>query len=204
MILIPFECRSEVSTRSAKNEAISSRLGFTVWLTGLPGAGKTTLARLLTTTLRQQELSVELLDGDELRRTLTKDLGFSRDDRLENIRRIASVAAGITQAGGIAVVAAIAPYAEARAAARRTIERYLEVYVRCPLAVCMQRDPKGLYAKAQRGEVVGLTGLSDPYEEPTHPDVIVDTDGVTPTQCVKAILVAVQGTGKNLVQSIQR
>lgn len=163
-------------------------LGFTIWLTGLPGAGKTTLAWLVATALQQQGLPVEVLDGDELRRTLTKDLGFSREDRSENIRRIAHLATGITRAGGIAIVAAIAPYADARADARKTIGQFVEVYVRCPLAVCMQRDPKGLYAKAQRGELQYLTGLSDPYEEPVNPDVIVDTDREMPGQSVEAIL----------------
>ncbi len=162
--------------------------GLTIWFTGLPGAGKTTLARLLADHLRQQGRPVELFDGDELRRTLTKDLGFSREDRFENIQRIAFVAASVTRVGGIAIVAAIAPYAEARAEARRMIGRYVEVYVRCPLSVCMQRDPKGLYAKAQRGEVMGLTGLSDPYEEPSHPDVIVDTDRETPSEGIETIL----------------
>jgi adenylylsulfate kinase len=164
------------------------RQGFTVWLTGLPGAGKTTLARLLAQDLARRGLSVETLDGDEVRRQLGRDLGFTREDRNENVRRIAFVAGCITRAGAVAVVAAISPYAEARAEARKEIGRFVEVFVRCPLAVCVQRDPKGLYAKASRGEALHVTGISDPYEEPMHPDVIVDTDHELPEPSLATIV----------------
>lgn len=179
---------SEIDERLSRKDDHGAHQGLTIWLTGLPGSGKTTLARLLEAELTGRGLPVVVLDGDEVRRHLTKGLGFSREDRNENIRRIAFVADCVTRAGGIAVVAAIAPYAEARAEARKLIGRYVEVFVRCPLAVCMQRDPKGLYAKAQRGEVRHLTGLSDPYEEPANPDLVVDTDRETPRESVESIL----------------
>jgi len=162
--------------------------GFVVWLTGLPGAGKSTLARLLESELRGFGLAVERLDGDEVRQHLTKDLGFSKEDRMENVRRIAYVAKLLSRIGGVAIVAAIAPYAEARRSARTEIGTFVEVFVRCPLEVCVQRDVKGLYAKAYRGEIAQMTGVSAPYEAPVNPEVIVDTDQELPAQSLKKIL----------------
>jgi adenylyl-sulfate kinase len=157
-------------------------------LTGLPGAGKSTLARLLAVELRQLGLAVEILDGDEIRKHLTRDLGFSKEDRLENVRRIVYVAKLLARIGGVVIVAAIAPYAAAREAARAEIDSFVEVFVRCPLEVCVKRDVKGLYAKAYRGEIAHMTGVSAPYEAPVNPEVIVDTDRELPDQSLKKIL----------------
>jgi len=162
--------------------------GFVVWLTGLPGAGKSTLARLLESELRKLGAAVETLDGDEVRKHLTKDLGFSKEDRLENVRRIAYIAKLLTRIGGVVIVAAIAPYAEARRSARVEIGNFVEVFVRCPIEVCVKRDVKGLYAKAYRGEIAHMTGISSPYEPPVNPEVIVDTDQEFPEQSLKKIL----------------
>ena len=150
--------------------------GFTIWLTGLSGAGKSTLAKALENALRERQRHVEILDGDEVRENLSKGLGFSKEDRDTNIRRIAYVAKLVSRSGGVAITAAISPYRAVRDEARTTIGRFVEVFVRCPLNVLVERDTKGLYAKALRGEIAQFTGVSDPYEEPLDAEVIVDTD----------------------------
>lgn len=164
------------------------RQGFTVWLTGLPSSGKSTLARMLQRELDEAGLAVEVLDGDEIRQRLTKGLGFSKEDRDENIRRIAYVAKLLTRVGGITITAAISPFQEARERARAEIGNFVEVYVECPLSVCMQRDVKGLYAKAVRGEIPNFTGISDPYEPPVQPEVIVHTERESHEESLAKIL----------------
>ena len=162
--------------------------GLTVWFTGLSGAGKSTLATLLEDSLKRRGLPVVLLDGDNVRKRLTKELGFTREDREENIRRIAYVAKLLTNVGAVVIVAAIAPYAHAREDARREIENFVEVFVKCPLHVCIERDPKGLYAKAQRKEISRFTGISDPYEEPRNPEILVETNVEQPQESLQKIL----------------
>ena len=153
--------------------------GFVLWLTGLSGAGKTTLAARLVPELRARGLRVEVLDGDEVRTNLSKGLGFSKEDRDTNIRRIGYVARLLARNGVAAVTAAISPYREVREEVRRAVEgegaEFVEVYVECPLGVLAERDVKGLYKKALAGEIKGFTGVSDPYEEPSAPDVTVRT-----------------------------
>ncbi len=150
--------------------------GVTLWLTGLSGAGKTTIAQKLTETLRTHSSKVEILDGDIIRQNLTKGLGFSKADRDENIRRIGFVAHLLTRNGVFVVVSAISPYAEIRKEVRDRIGNFIEIFVNAPLAVCEERDVKGLYAKARAGEIKGFTGIDDPYEAPTDPDVECRTD----------------------------
>jgi adenylyl-sulfate kinase len=164
--------------------------GFTVWLTGLSGAGKSTIASLLAPELSVRGCKVEVLDGDEVRTHLSKGLGFSREDRDVNIGRISFVASLLVKHGVAVITAAISPYAQARADARRRIgnARFVEVYVRCSLDELVRRDVKGLYAKAIAGELEHFTGVSDPYEAPENPDVVVDSEFETAEASVSKIL----------------
>jgi adenylylsulfate kinase len=163
-------------------------MGFTVWFTGLPSSGKSTLARLLEPELIQRGWPVEVLDGDEVRLRLSRGLSFSKEDRDENIRRITYVAKLLTRCEGVAITCAISPYRALREEARQEIGRFVEVYVKCALDVCIDRDVKGLYAKALRGEIAAFTGISDPYEAPLAPEVIVETDRESPAESVAKIL----------------
>jgi adenylyl-sulfate kinase len=163
--------------------------GCVVWLTGLSGAGKTTIARALEAELRLQGRAVCVLDGDCLRRGLCADLGFSPADRQENIRRVGEVARLFADAGLICIVALISPYRRDRDRARAAAPagRFVEVYINAPLAVCEQRDPKGLYARARAGELKDFTGVDAPYEAPSNPEVELRTDQCDVAGCVAQV-----------------
>jgi adenylyl-sulfate kinase len=169
--------------------------GFTVWLTGLSGAGKSTIATKLERELIARGRKVEILDGDVVRTHLSKGLGFSKEDRDTNILRIAFVCSLLTRHGAAVISAAISPYAEARAEARARIGEFVEVYVQCPIDELTRRDVKGLYEKALRGELPNFTGVSDPYEAPVNPEVIVNTDTETVDQSVAKILAVLEQRG---------
>ncbi len=149
--------------------------GFTIWFTGLSGAGKSTLSEAIEERLQARGRNVEILDGDIVRTHLSKGLGFSREDRDTNIKRIAFVCGLLTRNGVICISAAIAPYREARQWARQEIGNFVEVYVKCPIEVCRQRDVKGLYKLVDEGKLTGFTGVDDPYEEPEQPELVVET-----------------------------
>jgi adenylylsulfate kinase len=150
--------------------------GLTVWFTGLSGAGKTTISQYVGRELIDRGYKVEYLDGDVIRQTLTKGLGFSKADRDENIRRIGFVAHLLTRNGVIVLVSVISPYRSIRNEVRQQIGAFMEVYVNAPVAICQQRDVKGLYKRAMAGEIANFTGVDDPYEPPTQPEVICRTN----------------------------
>jgi adenylyl-sulfate kinase len=161
--------------------------GCTIWLTGMSGAGKSTISEKLIERLRSANAKVELLDGDIVRTNLSQGLGFSREDRDANVRRIGFVSRLLSRNGVVVIVAAISPYRDTRDEVKKTINNFLEVYVECPIEVLASRDVKGLYKKAIAGEVGSFTGISDPYEPPLSPDVTVRSDRETVDESVDKI-----------------
>ena len=173
----------------------SDQKGFTLWFTGLSGAGKSTIAQKVTQTLLDRGLKVELLDGDVVRTNLSKGLGFSKEDRDIHIKRIGFVCSLLTRNGIIAIASVISPYREIRDHNRRLIGNFVEVYVKCSLETCIKRDVKGLYKKALAGEIKNYTGISDPYEEPLNPEILIDTDKLTEEESVAKILKTLEELG---------
>ena len=169
--------------------------GFTIWFTGLSCAGKSTLARAVERYLRTLDRNVETLDGDVVRTHLSKGLGFSREDRDTNIKRIAFVCNLLTRNGVVSIAAAISPYREAREWARKEIGNFVEVYLKCPLEICRQRDVKGLYKLVDEGKIKGFTGVDDPYEEPEHPELVIETHKETVEECVARIFARLEELG---------
>ncbi|MGY3204941.1 adenylyl-sulfate kinase [Streptomyces sp. TE5632] len=179
------------SLTTATNQETDVTTGATVWLTGLPSAGKTTIAHELAGRLRAEGRRVELLDGDEIREFLSAGLGFSREDRHTNVQRIGFVAELLARNGVTALVPVIAPYADSRDSVRKRHETngtsYLEVHVATPVEVCSARDVKGLYAKQAAGELTGLTGVDDPYEAPVSPDLRIESQHQTVQESAAAV-----------------
>jgi adenylylsulfate kinase len=169
--------------------------GFTIWFTGLSGSGKTTLSEKLAALLRERGQKVEVLDGDVVRTHLSKGLGFSREDRDTNIARIGFVCNLLSRHGVVVLAAAISPYRAARDQVRQEIGRFVEVFVTCPLETLVRRDVKGLYARALRGEIENFTGVSDPYEPPLQPEVIVQTDREPVEASARKILTRLEELG---------
>lgn len=169
--------------------------GFTLWFTGLSGAGKSTLAHRAAEELRRRGHRVEVLDGDEVRTNLSKGLGFSKEDRDINIRRIGYVCKLLARNGVIAIAAAISPYREVRDEVRRSHQRFVEVFVKCALDKLIERDVKGLYKKAIKGEIAGFTGVSDPYEEPLKPELVIESDRETVEESLGKLVARLEALG---------
>lgn len=167
---------------------MNNQEGFAIWLTGMSGAGKTTLANKLKEEFLNRGLRVESLDGDAIRKVLGRGLGFSREDRITNLEQAAFIANLIVKHGVIVICSYIMPYEESRRYIRKIIDRYVEVYIKCPLEVLIQRDPKGLYKKALAGEVKHFTGISDPFEEPQNFEICVETNKKTIEESMLSII----------------
>jgi len=162
--------------------------GFAMWFTGLPCAGKTTVADRVAEELKRMGLKTERLDGDIVRKSLTKDLGFSKEDRATNIDRVTFVAKLLSRNGVATLVSFVSPYIKKRDQAREETTNFIEVYVKCSVDVCKERDVKGMYAKALRGEIKDFTGVDDPYEEPANAEIVLETDKETIDQSVNKVI----------------
>ena len=169
--------------------------GVTLWFTGLPCSGKSTIADVAAKALRDKGLKAERLDGDIIRKHLWKELGFSKEDRDENIRRAAFLAGLFTRNDIIVLTSFISPYRELREHARKEIGNFMEIYVRCPVEVCIQRDTRGMYKKALAGEIKNFTGVSDPYEEPLNPELIIESDKESLAESVAKVMARIKELG---------
>jgi len=165
--------------------------GLVVWLTGLPASGKTTIASKVAEFLKKEKFKVELLDGDWVRKTINPDAGFTREERRRHLLRVAWIARLLARNGVIVLCSFVSPYEDVRREIREIIEEevpFIEVYVKCSLNECIRRDPKGLYKKALKGEIKNFSGISDPYEPPQNPDLVLDTERLSINECVKKLL----------------
>jgi adenylyl-sulfate kinase len=172
--------------------------GFTLWFTGLSGSGKSTIAHLVGLELDRRGLVVEYLDGDNVRTHLSKELGFSKEDRDTHIDRVGWVASRLTRQGGAVIAAAISPYEATRRAAREMVDEvgtFVEVYVKASVEECAKRDVKGLYEKAFRGEIKDFTGVNDPYEEPSSPELVIDTEAHPPEESAAIVVAKLEELG---------
>lgn len=166
-----------------------SEAAFVLWLTGLPGSGKTTLAGMLKTRLRDDfDIPTELLDGDELRRRLSPDLGFSKSDRALHVARVGYIAHLLSRNGVVTIVALISPFVSMREEARKLIQNFVEIWVKCPAETCIKRDPKGLYKQALSGNITNFTGIQDPYENPISPEIVLETERIPPNECTNMVI----------------
>lgn len=173
-------------------------MGFTLWFTGLPSSGKSTVAKRVEDTLRNEGVDIHNLDGDNLRKKLHPDLGFTREDRFTNNKRVAYIARLLNRHNIGTIVAAVSPFKDARAHARNEIEQdgdFIEIYVDCPVAICKQRDPKGLYEQAENGDIDNFTGVNHPYEPPEHPDIHVNTADNSIEACTDHVLTQLEEHG---------
>ena len=160
---------------------------YTIWFTGLPSSGKSTIAALLAKRLKKHKIPIEILDGDVIRKYLWSNLGFTKKDRIINLKRTVFLAKLLTRNGIFTIVSFVSPYRSVRLYARRQLKCFIEVYIKCPIEICIKRDVKGLYKKALKGELSNFTGVSHPYEEPEKPEITIETNKLIPEESVKKI-----------------